>query len=151
MFSFDNFDKRVKEKGMTKIYIAQKLGKHSVIFHDWKKGKSTPSDADLKTTARCLNCTVAYLRGEVGEPNVETLPADPAKVRELKEFLDLVNSQRSEEYWKLVEILKNAAPDGEQPFDSETLDVAERFSRLNYENRARMMDYLALLDGQGNP
>ena len=55
------FDALVKERGVTKQFIANKLGKNSVIFHDWSKGKSKPSNDDLQIVANCLNCAPDYL------------------------------------------------------------------------------------------
>jgi len=39
----------------------------------------------------------------------------------------------------------------EQQFDSETLEVAERFNLLSHENKARMVDYLAYLSSLDKP
>lgn len=45
---------------------------------------------------------------------------------------------------------KKATPKGEQPFDDETIEAANQFKSLSPEDRARAMDYLALLHKQDN-
>jgi len=127
MFSFTNFDKRTKEKGMTKLFLAQQIDKHPSIFHDWRKGKSAPSETDLNIIASCLKCTTGYLKGLSSSPIIDVSFDDESPLRIL------------------------ADPVTKVEFDNETVGVAEQFSALSPENRARMKDYLTLLNSQGEP
>jgi len=46
---------------------------------------------------------------------------------------------------------KPATPKGEQPVDVESMELAHEIMLLSPENKARMIDYLALLGKQDNP
>jgi transcriptional regulator with XRE-family HTH domain len=122
LFSFSNFDKRVKEKGVSKTFIAQKLGRNSTIFHDWSKGKSSPSEEALGIVAECLDCTVSFLRGHTSDPQVEVILADPDKVREHEEQME---AQRQENLRRLV--------------------AADPLAGLSAENREKALEYIELL------
>lgn len=64
MLDFDRLNKLLKDTGVTKSSIANKLNRNRSIFNDWEKGKSVPSDAQLEIVAQALGTTAAYLRGE---------------------------------------------------------------------------------------
>ena len=65
MFNFNRFDMLVKGKGITKQFIASKLEKNAVVFYDWSKGKSKPSEADLQIVCEQLDCSPEFLLGLV--------------------------------------------------------------------------------------
>ena len=52
------------ETGIKKTTVAKRLNRNRVIFNDWEKGKSAPSDDQLEIVAEALGTTAAYLRGE---------------------------------------------------------------------------------------
>lgn len=64
MFNYDRFEALRAEKGITKKFIADALGKKDVIFHAWKTNKSRPSAEQLRIVADILDTTPAYLMGE---------------------------------------------------------------------------------------
>lgn len=64
MFDFNRFEALREEKGITKAFIAQKLNRAPVICHDWKLGKSTPSEQQIKVVAKILGTSPEYLKGE---------------------------------------------------------------------------------------
>ena len=52
------------ETGIKKTAVAKRLNRNRVIFNDWEKGKSEPSDDQIEIVADALGTTAAYLRGE---------------------------------------------------------------------------------------
>lgn len=64
MLDFDRLKDLLRETGVTKSSIADKLNRNRSILNDWEKGKSAPSDAQLEIVAQALGTTVAYLQGE---------------------------------------------------------------------------------------
>ena len=75
MFDFNRFEALREEKGITKAFIAQKLNRAPAICHDWKLGKSTPSDNQIKIVAKILGTTPEYLTCESDEKT----PAEPGE------------------------------------------------------------------------
>ena len=64
MLDFDRLKNLLRETGVTKSSIADKMHRNRSIFNDWEKGKSTPSQEQLEIVAQALGTTVAYLCGE---------------------------------------------------------------------------------------
>lgn len=64
MLDFDRLKILLRETGVTKSSIAEKMHRNRSIFNDWAKGKSAPSEDQLEIVAQALGTTVAYLCGE---------------------------------------------------------------------------------------
>ena len=64
MLDFDRLKILLRETGVTKSSIAEKMRRNRSIFNDWEKGKSNPSEDQLEVVAQALGTTVAYLCGE---------------------------------------------------------------------------------------
>lgn len=60
---YNRFEELRAARGITKKYIADALNRKDTICQDWKKGKSTPSQAQLSIIAGILNTTPEYLQG----------------------------------------------------------------------------------------
>lgn len=67
MFSFTRFEELLREKGVKKTFLAEKLHRTSTIFQDWKAGKSRPSYEQVQIVAEALGTTPEYLTGETDE------------------------------------------------------------------------------------
>ena len=67
MFDFNRFETLRAERGIPKAFIAQKLDRASSLCNDWKLGKSTPNDKQLKVVAQILGTTPEYLTGQTDE------------------------------------------------------------------------------------
>lgn len=67
MFDFNRFEALRAEKGVSKAFIAQKLDRAASLCNDWKLGKSTPSEKQIKIVAQLLGTTPEYLTGETNE------------------------------------------------------------------------------------
>ena len=88
MFNYERFEELRKVKGVTKTYMASKLNRNSVIFQDWKQGKSTPRQDQLRIVADMLGTTSEYLTGETdsktpapGEESGQTQPMNEREQR----------------------------------------------------------------------
>lgn len=64
MLDIDRLNSLFAETGIKKTTVAEKLNRNRVIFNDWAKGKSAPSEDQLEIVAQALGTTVAYLCGE---------------------------------------------------------------------------------------
>lgn len=67
MFDFNRFETLRAERGVSKAFIAQKLDRAASLCNDWKLGKSTPSEQQIKAVAKILGTSPEYLKGETDE------------------------------------------------------------------------------------
>ena len=79
--TYELFAKIIEAKGITPYRIAKDTGLTTVLFTDWKKGKSKPKYDKLKIIADYLGVSVEYLQG------IET---------KQQEILDILDSQYDE-------------------------------------------------------
>lgn len=98
MFSFDRFDALIKEQGISKAFLAEKIGRHKTIFYDWQKGNSAPKKEYLDIIADILGTTPAYLTGESDDPGHAPEPT-PAQ----RQLLSLADTLTNEELQKTLE------------------------------------------------
>lgn len=61
--TYEIFKKIIDEKGITAYRVAKDTGLTTVLFTDWKKGKSSPKFPKLKIIADYLGVSVEYLQG----------------------------------------------------------------------------------------
>jgi transcriptional regulator with XRE-family HTH domain len=108
----------MNEHGISQKKMAEILGTSPSVLSDWKSDKRTlnPSYKQIKKIATHFNVTTDYLLGQTDEK------AAP-------------RGEQSEAKWQ--QLVKQ--------FDDETLETARVFAGLSVEDRARMLDYLALL------
>jgi len=88
----------IKERGVTKSYLASKLNRNRVIFSDWARGKSAPSKEALRIIAYALDTTPEYLTGESDDPGHAPEPT-PAQ----RQLLSLAETLTNEELQKTLE------------------------------------------------
>ena len=98
MFSFDRFDALIKEQGISKAFLAEKIGRHKTIFYDWQKGNSAPKKEYLDIIADILGTTPEYLTGESDDPGHAPEPT-PAQ----RQLLSLAETLTNEELQKTLE------------------------------------------------
>ena len=67
MFDFNRFETLRAERGVSKAFIAQKLDRAASLCNDWKPGKSTTSEQQIKAVAKILGTSPEYLKGETDE------------------------------------------------------------------------------------
>lgn len=77
MFNYDKLEQLRKEKGISKKFIAEKIGRTGTTYQDWKNKKCEPSDEQLAVIAQLLDTTSEYLRDE--EPLKEPLEEQKEK------------------------------------------------------------------------
>ena len=61
--TYELFSKIIESKGLTPYRVAKDTGLTTVLFTDWKKGKSKPKYDKLKVIADYLGVSVEYLQG----------------------------------------------------------------------------------------
>ena len=98
MLDFVRLNTLIKERGVTKSYLASKLNRNRVIFSDWARGKSAPSKEALRIIAYALDTTPAYLTGESDDPGHAPEPT-PAQ----RQLLSLAETLTNEELQKTLE------------------------------------------------
>lgn len=104
LFLYDRFEALRAERGITKRFIAQSLGRSATLCQDWKQQKSRPSDEQLEIVARILGTSPAYLRGETDQ--VSPLPGEDT------ELADLLSSLREREDMRMLfKLAKDASPE----------------------------------------
>jgi len=105
--SYELFAKIIEAKGVTPYRIAKDTGLTTVLFTDWKKGKSKPKYDKLKIIADYLGVSVEYLQG------IET---------KQQEILDIIDSQYdkpvltgqslSEQEKSLIDVFRQTTEEG---------------------------------------
>lgn len=64
---YNKFSKLLSERGITAYKVSKDTGISSVVFSEWKKGKSKPKIDKLLKLARYFNVDVTYFLEEGGE------------------------------------------------------------------------------------
>lgn len=57
---YEKFKKLLDERGVTAYRVAKETGLSSVVFTDWKNGKSQPKVDKLKKIADYFGVTIEY-------------------------------------------------------------------------------------------
>ena len=93
----------LREKGLKKKYLFEKIGKTPVLFNDWKLGKSKPTEQVLLAIAEVLDTTPEYLRGETDK---KEKPAEDGELSQMeKEMLRRLTALSPEMQEKAMEFL----------------------------------------------
>ncbi len=109
LLKIDRINELLKTKGISKAFVASKLGKHRALLNHWESGKSQPAQEDLSILASILGTTVAYLTGESDEEHIisEELPLQAKRlvrvssdlsddeIKKVFEYIEFIKSQRS--------------------------------------------------------
>ena len=67
LFDYSRFEELRAQKGVTKKFIADKLHRAPAICTDWKLGKSSPNQDQMRIIADVLDTTVEYLDGQTDQ------------------------------------------------------------------------------------
>lgn len=108
MVNFIKMNDLIKEKGITKTFIASKLGKKSAIFSDWKNKKSKPSLQDIEIVANILGTTVEYLTDKTDIKNKPTANKDSELIKAEAELLELFRNVPEENQSLVLEMIEAA-------------------------------------------
>lgn len=104
MFIYSRFEEMRSSKGVTKKFIADKLGRLPTICQDWKYGKSSPNQEQLKIIADVLDTTVEYLTGE-SEEKEKPASGEPQSELDAK-FSEIWSGFSEEEKKATIEFMK---------------------------------------------
>lgn len=108
LLKIDRINELLKAKGISKAFVASKLGKHRALLNHWESGKSQPSQEDLCILASILGTTVDYLTGESDDKYItnEELPLQVKllintasdlsddEIKKVLEYMEFIKSQR---------------------------------------------------------
>ena len=59
------------ERGIKQSFIEGIIGGYRGKITEWKKGKSSPTEAELRIIAEFLSVPIDYLKGDIDETNLE--------------------------------------------------------------------------------
>lgn len=93
---YNRFEALRAEQGITKKYIAEAINRTPTVCQDWKSGKSSPNEEQLKIVADILHTTVDYLQGYT---DVKEKPTAGAV-----SFEDIVKAVKSMDREQLVQL-----------------------------------------------
>lgn len=105
---FDRLNNLIAEKGVSKAFIASKLGKSRSLLTDWKNKKSTPSECDLEIVAELLGTSVDYLNGKTDIKNKPTANKDSELIKAEAELLELFRNVPEENQSLVLEMIEAA-------------------------------------------
>lgn len=81
LLNLSRLETLLKEKGITKKHIADLFGRDKTLFINWKKGKSTPTEEQIRVIAEDLDVSVDYL---LGKTDMKKGPAQDGQVLDSK-------------------------------------------------------------------
>lgn len=113
--TYDLFAKIIEAKGITPYRIAKDTGLTTVLFTDWKKGKSKPKYDKLKIIADYLGVSVEYLQGiETKEQEIldildgqEDYPEEPKYTEQEKALLAMFRTTSEEGRLRIIQAVMN--------------------------------------------
>lgn len=100
---YEYFADLIEKKGLTAYRVAKDTNLTTVLFTDWKKGKSSPKFDKLSKIAEYLNVPVSYfVDGKTDKPYEEkkaeakSLVSDltPEEIKKVQEYIVFLKSQR---------------------------------------------------------
>lgn len=74
MVNIDKIKLLSKEKGLKISYICEKIGASRYRLYDWERGKSSPTENEIRTLADVLGTTIDYLTDKTDEKTQKNKP-----------------------------------------------------------------------------
>lgn len=129
--TYDLFAKIIEAKGITPYRIAKDTGLTTVLFTDWKKGKSKPKYDKLKIIADYLGVSVEYLQGiETKEQEIldildsqEDYPEEPKYTEQEKALLAMFRSTSEEGRLRIIQAVMNICDEIEKKPTTSTTEI----------------------------
>ena len=89
LFDYDRLEELIKETGITKKSIADRIGRKPSIFQAWRDKKSMPSVDQIKIVAEILHTTPDYLLGQTNEktPTTQSDGGSEVKLDDLTNYV----------------------------------------------------------------
>ena len=103
MLNFDKFNTLLNDKGMSKAFVARKIGKVRTFFSDLQKGKTSLNDEQLKAVADLLDTTPEYLTDKTDKKEKPNILTDEQKLILYK--LEKLSPENSQIVVKLIDFL----------------------------------------------
>ena len=123
--TYELFSKIIESKGLTPYRVAKDTGLTTVLFTDWKKGKSKPKYDKLKVIADYLGVSVEYLQG------IES------KQQEILDILDGADDEQplSEQEKTLVKLFRGTTEEGRFEIIAAVMNIIkEKEKKVTTEN-----------------
>lgn len=88
MVTIDRILQLAKERGIKQTYLNSLIGGYRGKITDWKNGKSTPNENELKIIADYFNVSVDYLKGKTDtKKELDTTEGIKPEVLELAKMM----------------------------------------------------------------
>lgn len=91
MLNFDKLEKRIKEKGWSKVYFASLFEKNKGWISDMKRGIGLPDENLLQEIADRLDTTADYLTDKTEQKNKPITKGDELS-KSMEEILSIIES-----------------------------------------------------------
>lgn len=98
---YNRFEALRAEQGITKKYIAEAINRTPTVCQDWKSGKSSPNEEQLKIVADILHTTVDYLQGYTDVKEKPTAGAAGMSAAEAGRYA-IEHADSEDELWQLI-------------------------------------------------
>ena len=113
MFNIDRFEELIKDTGVSKTSICNKLGRTRSFFVDVKKGKQSPRPDEIPVIADCLNCDADYLLGKTDIKKAPVVSDKGDRSAMDREFMELFSLLTPEQKKAMVAVMKSLKKDKE--------------------------------------
>lgn len=107
--TYEIFAKIIEARGVTPYRIAKDTGLTTVLFTDWKKGKSRPKYDKLKIIADYLGVSVEYLQGIETKEQEILGTSEPKCTEQEKALLNMFRSTSEEGRLRIIQAVMNIA------------------------------------------
>ena len=105
--TYEIFAKIIEARGVTPYRIAKDTGLTTVLFTDWKKGKSRPKYDKLKIIADYLGVSVEYLQGIETKEQEILGTSEPKCTEQEKALLNMFRSTSEEGRLRIIQAVMN--------------------------------------------
>lgn len=103
--NYDKLEALVKEKGVSKTFLCQIVGRERYYLRDCKKNNFIPPDEHIAAWADALGTTVDYLTDKTNQKEKPT-PKEVDVDDILKMMLNLPREKKEELFTKFVQMMK---------------------------------------------
>lgn len=104
--NYDKLESMAKEKGISKTFLCQLVGRERYYLRDCKKNSFSPPVSHIESWANALDTTVDYLTDKTEDPSPKKKEPVEALDEVDVEVLAILHSMSVEDKLELLEYLK---------------------------------------------
>ena len=123
LVKIDRIKSLMKEKGLKVQFVCSQLGASRYKFYDWERGKSSPSENDLKVLSDILDVSIDYLLGNTDEKKPPAKSQGDTVALHITDFHgqepEVIEISR-EKYEKIQKILKIMEDEQDKESDNDS-------------------------------